>query len=105
MWPSSLLKFLLPRSRRRRKAPPGRRIPVLRLEALEDRTVLSTLTVTTAADAGPGSLRATIAAAAPGDTVVFAHGLAGQTIALTSGELAINHDLNIAGLGAKNLTV
>jgi hypothetical protein len=67
--------------------------------------VLSTLTVTSAADAGAGSLRAQIAAAAPGDTIDFSSKLAGQTIALTSGELAINQSLTIEGLGAHKLTI
>src|SRR5262245_28710570 len=51
----------------------------LRLEALEDRTVPSTLTATSAADSGPGSLRAEIAAAQSGDTINFAPSLQGQT--------------------------
>ena len=61
--------------RRRRLAP--------RLEALEARLVLSTLTVTSAADSGLGSLHAAIAAAGSGDTIVFAPSLDGQTIRLT----------------------
>lgn len=77
----------------------------LRLEVLEDRTVPSTLTVTSAADSGPGSLRAEIAAANSGDTIKFDHSLAGQMIALTSGELALNKSLDIKGLGADKLTI
>jgi len=42
-----------------------------RLEALEDRCLFSTLTVTSASDSGTGSLRAEIAAAQNGDTIVF----------------------------------
>src|SRR5207237_9801889 len=78
---------------------------VPRLEALEDRTVPSTLIVTSPADSGTGSLRAEIAAAQSGDTIDFAPSLAGQTITLTSGELAINTSLNIEGLGADELTI
>jgi hypothetical protein len=76
----------------------------LRLEALEDRTVPSTLTVTSAADSGTGSLRAEIAAAQSGDTIVFDHHLKGQTIMLSS-ELAITKSLDIEGPGANRLTI
>src|SRR5215470_13500363 len=76
-----------------------------RLEGLEDRTVLSTLTVTNALDSGAGSLRAAIKAAGSGDTIVFASGLVGQTITLTSDELAISKSLEIEGPGASLLAV
>jgi hypothetical protein len=78
---------------------------VPRLEILEDRTVPSTLTVTSAADSGTGSLRAEIAAAHSGDTIRFAPSLAGQTITLTRGELAITKNLDIEGLGTSKLAV
>ena len=89
----------------RRETPAAR--PTFRptLEALEDRWVPSTLTVTTNLDSGLGSLRAEIAAAKNGDTIVFAPSLNGQTITLTSGELLIRHSITIAGPGAGNLTV
>src|SRR5262249_36270920 len=61
------------------------------------------LTVTSAADSGPGSLRAAIAAAQSGDTIRFDPRLAGQTIRLTTGELAITKSLDIEGLGADQL--
>src|SRR5262245_45081905 len=83
------------RSRRGRSFRP-------RLEVLEARTVLSTLTVF---DAGPGSLRAAVASATPGDTIVFASQLAGSTITLTSGELAVTTNLNVVGPGAARLTI
>ncbi len=78
-----------------------------RLEALEDRSVPSTLTVTSLADSGSGSgtLRAEIAAANGGDTIVFAPSLAGRAITLTSGELAINKSMDIEGPGANLLTI
>jgi hypothetical protein len=57
----------------------------------------ATLTVTTTNDNGAGSLRAQIAAAAAGDTIVFAPGLSGQTITLTSGEILINKSLTLDG--------
>jgi hypothetical protein len=81
------------RPRRHERSLRTRLVP--RLEVLEDRTVPSTLTVTSAADSGTGSLRAEIAAAQSGDTINFAPSLAGQTITLTSGELAINKSLTI----------
>jgi hypothetical protein len=67
------------------------------LEALEGRWVPSTVTVTNINDSGAGSLRAAIAAANSGDIIDFDSGLAGQTITLTSGELAINKSLSIEG--------
>src|SRR5262249_26089513 len=80
----------------------------LHLEVLDDRTMPSTLTVTNNLDTGAlgdGSLRGEIAAAQSGDTINFAPGLAGQTITLTGGELAITKSLDIEGPGAKQLTV
>src|SRR5947209_6075234 len=76
-----------------------------RLEALESRWVPSTLTVLNNLDSGTGSLRADIAAAASGDTIVFAPSLAGQTITLAYNELAITKSLTIQGLGAGQLTI
>src|SRR3712207_4495617 len=67
------------------------------MESLEDRRLLSTLTVTNLQDSGAGSLRDAIALAASGDTIVFGSGLGGQTIGLTGGELAINKSLTIQG--------
>ncbi len=55
-----------------------------------------TLTVANANDSGTGSLRAAIAAAQPGDTIVFAPALAGQTITLAS-QLVISRALTIDG--------
>ena len=81
-----------PRNRLRRASGGRGRQTLPRLEALEDRTCPSTLTVQTNADSGPGSLRAAITAAANGDTIVFDHRLSGQTVTLKSGELAIGKD-------------
>jgi hypothetical protein len=75
------------------------------VRALEDRELLSTLTVTNNLDSGSGSLRAEIAAARSGDTIVFASSLGGQTINLTSGELVINKSLTVQGLGAGQLAI
>src|SRR5437016_962078 len=79
------------------------------LEVLEDRTVLSTLTVLNANDSGADSLRQAIldANAAPGaDTIVFnpAAFATPKTISLGS-QLSVTDDLTILGPGAKNLTV
>jgi hypothetical protein len=74
------------------------------LEILEDRTVLSVLAVTSAADDGSaGTLRAVLASAQNGDTIRFARQLNGQTITLTQGELAIHRSLGISGPGGTKL--
>jgi hypothetical protein len=102
-------------SRRTVKLRPARRQPPAvssrpRLEQLEDRSLPSTLTVTTLAD-GLGSfnpqthtdttLRGAISNAAPGDTIRFVTGLQG-TVALDAelGTLQISKNLTIAGPGA-----
>jgi hypothetical protein len=76
-----------------------------RLEAFEDRTVLSTLTVLNNFDSGSGSLRDTLAAASSNDTIVFDPSLNDQMITLTSGELAITKSLDIEGPGASLLAI
>lgn len=99
------------RSRRRRMQKCASKRANFRptLETLEDRVVPSaTLLVTNNLDtgvAGDGSLRGEIAAAQSGDTIKFIGNLAGQTITLTQGHLAINKDLDIEGLGATKLTL
>jgi predicted outer membrane repeat protein len=74
-------------------------------EALDQRCLLSTLTVLNTNDSGTGSLRAEIAAASKGDTIVFDPSLDGQTINLTSGELVINNSLTVQGPGAGQLAI
>jgi hypothetical protein len=64
----------------------------------------ATLTVTTTADAGPGSLRGAIAAAAAGDIIAFSLPVP-STIELTSGEQQVSKNLSIAGPGPFALTV
>lgn len=79
-----------------------------RLETLEDRSMLSTLSVVNTNDSGAGSLRAEIAAARNGDTIQFDSNLFAsgpQTINLTSGELPIKHNLTLSGPGAAELTI
>lgn len=68
---------------------------------------MATITVTSAADNGAGSLRAAIANANSGDTIAFDGSLAGQTITLTGGqiELAVKSNLTIDGSGAAGLTI
>jgi predicted outer membrane repeat protein len=64
--------------------------------------------VTTTADTGAGSLREAVAdtnGSATDDTITFAAGLSGDTISLTSGELAVTDQLYIEGPGADQLTV
>jgi hypothetical protein len=61
-------------------------------------------TVTTFQDDGPGSLRATVAAAQPGDTVEFSANLAGDTIALQS-PILLDKPLYIVGPGADRLAI
>jgi hypothetical protein len=81
---------------------------------LEDRCVPSTLTVTNTLDSGAGSLRADVAAAASGDTIVFNIPKSDPgyntttgvwTITLTSGELLITKSLSITGPGETELTI
>ena len=67
--------------------------------------MLSTLTVTKSTDSGPGSLRAVIAGASSGDTIVFSQKLNGRTILLTSGELVVDRSLNIMGSAAQKLGI
>jgi hypothetical protein len=82
-----------------------RRRSTLQLVALEDRTVMSVLTVLNNADSGAGSLRAAIAAAQSGDTIVFDPSLAYETITLSSGPLALSGNVTINGLGANELAI
>ncbi len=55
------------------------------------------VTVTSSADNGPGSLRDVLGAAIDGTTIQFAPALNGQTITLTSGELLIGANVTISG--------
>jgi hypothetical protein len=89
--------YRAPRARRKRFAPA--------LDALEARTLLSALVVTSTNDSGPGSLRQAIADASSGETITFSSKLRGQTITLTSGELDISNSIKIDGLGASQLAV
>ena len=63
------------------------------------------ITVLNNNDAGPGSLRQAIADVCPGGTIDFAPALNGQTITLTSGQLAVDKSLTILGPGPETLAV
>ncbi len=64
----------------------------------------STLIVTSSADTGAGSLRATISAAASGDVVQFDPSLNGQVI-LVASELSVTRELKIEGPGEDQLAI
>jgi hypothetical protein len=65
----------------------------------------ATLTVTSTADSGAGSLRQALADAIDGDTIQFASALNGQIIGFTSAELVIDKNITITGPGPDQLTV
>ena len=58
--------------------------------------------VTTAGNAGPGSLRDAIAHYPAGSTISFSNSLSGSTIVLTDGELLLNKSLAIDASGVTN---
>ena len=78
-----------------------------RLLALEERTLLSqVLVVQNTNDSGAGSLRAQVAEAQSGDTIVFSPRVYGRTIALTGGPIEDDgKSLAIEGPGAGLLTI
>jgi hypothetical protein len=76
-----------------------------RLEALEDRCVPSTLTVSSDGDNAMqvGTLRWAVANAQNGDTIQITpeNGGGGRHIVLTHGELYLNHEVNIEAMGPR----
>jgi hypothetical protein len=97
--------YLLRNSKKRQHRGPQKRPFMPQLEGLEDRYLLSTLTVLNALDKGAGSLRDTITRARDGDIIVFDTSLNGRTITLTSDQLTINKNLDIEGPGASLLAI
>ena len=85
----------------------GRRRARPDLEFLEERKLLSIDMVINSNDSGAGSLRDTIAAATPGDTIQFdmSAGNVTSPITLTSGAINISQDLDIEGPGAGLLSI
>ncbi|MEO1669309.1 MAG: choice-of-anchor Q domain-containing protein [Cyanobacteria bacterium J06631_2] len=74
---------------------------------LEPNPIVTILTDEDDGDLSPGdiSLREAILFGDRGDTVTFDSSLSGGTITLELGELQIEQDVNIEGLGADNLTI
>ena len=68
-------------------------------------TAVALYIVTNANDTGAGSLRQALIDASDGDTIRFDPSLNGQTITLTSGQLAVNKNVTISGPGAGQLSV
>ena len=66
---------------------------------------MTTYTVTNSADSGANSLRATLAVAGNGDTIIFAASLANATITLLSELPAINANITIDGSAAAGLSI
>jgi hypothetical protein len=64
----------------------------------------ATITVTSTADSGAGTLRAALASAADGDTINFAVSLP-ATITLSTGELVVSNSVTILGPGPGNLAL
>src|SRR6185369_8717993 len=80
-------------------------IGVLALCAIAIPADADIITVTNTNDSGPGSLRQALADANDGDAIDFDSALNGQTIMLTTGELAINRNMTVSGLGPDLLEV
>src|SRR5262245_13709175 len=101
------------RERLQRRASAGGRMRRLSIEALEDRRMLTVITVTTELDNidlrdGKISLREAVFAAnaVQGvNTIRFDPSLAGVPVVLTMGELEITGDVIIEGLGAALSTI
>jgi hypothetical protein len=76
-------RFLAPRRRDSERSSRRQFLP--RVDLMEDRTLLSMVTVMNNHDSGPGSLRAAITTAASGETIDFANSLKGETISPSTG--------------------
>lgn len=114
-WQNGLKKYRFLRETESNCRRRGRRARRLRLEGLEGRYMLATLTVNTAIDEqdfnvtdGDISLRDAIEFASPGDTINFSSPLDGVAITLNGslGELAIEETLTIdASMLSNGLTI
>src|SRR4030095_11520353 len=62
------------------------------------------ITLTDFGDSGPGTLRAALASAADGDTIVIPGGMS-PTITLTTGELLITKNVTIVGPGPGQMAI
>jgi hypothetical protein len=96
-WSRTWARQRRPRSRREVRCLPE-------LAALEERALLSPLTVTNDSDSGSGSLRAALASAVAGDTINFAPSAYG-TITLSSAPLEVATSVTIDGPGANKLAI
>ena len=63
------------------------------------------VTVTSLADSGVGSLRDALTVVADGGTITFDPGLAGGTLALTSGQLVVDRSVTVDGSAAPGLVI
>jgi hypothetical protein len=77
---------------------------VLLFQAMTSTTQGATVTVTSTADSGPGTLRDAISSAGNNDVIDFALSYP-ATILLSSGELLVANNVTIAGPGAANLAI
>src|SRR5262249_45531636 len=85
------------RMRRKSSLPPSRPL----LERLEERTLLTTITVQNSNPSGANSLSAAIAAAQSGDTIMFHMGPQYVTSPITlSGQLELTQNVTITGPGS-----
>jgi hypothetical protein len=92
---------------RRRLGARRRSVRPCTLERLEERSLLSTITVTNTDDTGPGTLRAAIEQAdldSSHDAIVFAPSVTGN-IALSSALPDLSGNIDIVGPGSSDLTV
>jgi hypothetical protein len=107
MWLRSLLKSLKsrPSVATFRHSPSRPRTPRLGVEALDDRCLPSTFTVTNLLDSGAGSLRAAVASANANPGVDDIDFTVTGTIPLTSGQLDVTDSVTINGPGESALTV
>ncbi|HQR36447.1 MAG TPA: right-handed parallel beta-helix repeat-containing protein, partial [Blastocatellia bacterium] len=96
-----LIEKIVPRTFAPKRLSPKMVAPSAATTLTEPAAPFATLTVTSGADTGAGTLRNQIAAAASGDTIVFS-GV--TTVTLTSAELLINKNLTIDG-GANGVTI